>query len=108
MDTNNRLTVMNGGMARVKTEKRTMFHHLSTESPKPTGNPLEEEDDEFITKVVENIEQAIPLIEAGFTQAADYNGVKIFKISLDWGGFVNWCGGWDSNPPCSGDERFIL
>ena len=41
---------------------------------------MEEEEDEYITKVVENIEQAIPLIEAVFTQTADYNGVKIFKI----------------------------
>jgi len=39
-----------------------------------------EEEDEFITKVAENIEQAMPLIEAGFTEAADFNGVKIFKI----------------------------
>ena len=39
-----------------------------------------EEEDEYITKVAENIEQAIPLIEAGFIQAADYNGIKIFKI----------------------------
>jgi hypothetical protein len=39
-----------------------------------------EEDDEYITKVAENIEQAVPLIEAGFMEAADFNGVKIFKI----------------------------
>lgn len=39
-----------------------------------------EEEDEFITKVAENIKQAMPLIEAGFTEAADFNGVKIFKI----------------------------
>ncbi len=38
-----------------------------------------EEDDEYITKVAETIEQAIPLIEAGYTQAAEYNGIKIFK-----------------------------
>ncbi len=38
-----------------------------------------EEDDEFITKVAENIEQALPLIDPGYTEAADYNGVKIFK-----------------------------
>ena len=44
MDTNNRLTVMDGGMETFKSEKRTMFHHLSAESPKPTGNPLKEED----------------------------------------------------------------
>jgi len=39
-----------------------------------------EEDDEFITKVAENIEEALPLIEAGFIEAVDYNGVKVFKI----------------------------
>lgn len=38
------------------------------------------EDDEYITKVAENIEQAIPLIEAGYVEASDFNGVKIFKI----------------------------
>jgi len=38
------------------------------------------EDDEYITKVAENIEQSIPLIEAGYVEAADLNGVKIFKI----------------------------
>ena len=39
-----------------------------------------EEEDVYITKIAENIEQAVPLIEAGFTQAADFNGVKIVKI----------------------------
>ncbi len=39
-----------------------------------------QEQDEFITKVAENVEEAIPLIEAGYTEAADFNGVKIFKI----------------------------
>ncbi len=39
-----------------------------------------QEDEEFITKVAENIEQALPLIEAGYTEATDFNGVKIFKI----------------------------
>ncbi len=39
-----------------------------------------EEEDEYITKVAENIEEALPLIELGYTEAADYNGVKIFKI----------------------------
>jgi integrase len=38
------------------------------------------EEDEFITKVAENVEEAIPLIEAGYTEATDFNGVKIFKI----------------------------
>lgn len=39
-----------------------------------------EENDEFIIKVAENIEQAIPLVESGYTEAADFNGVKIFKM----------------------------
>ncbi|MHA1974093.1 MAG: tyrosine-type recombinase/integrase, partial [Candidatus Hodarchaeales archaeon] len=38
-----------------------------------------QEDTEYITKVAQTIEEAIPLIEAGFTVAAEYNGVKIFK-----------------------------
>jgi hypothetical protein len=38
------------------------------------------EDDEYIVKVAETIEQALPLIEAGYVEASDYNGVKIFKI----------------------------
>jgi len=38
-----------------------------------------EEDDEFITQVAENIEQALPLIEAGYTLEADFNRSKIFK-----------------------------
>jgi len=39
-----------------------------------------EEDEELITKVAENVEQSIPLIEAGYTEATDLNGVKSFKI----------------------------
>lgn len=39
-----------------------------------------EEEGEFITQVAENIEKARPLIEAGYTLAAEYDGVKIFKI----------------------------
>ncbi len=37
------------------------------------------ENDEWITKVAKTIEEAQPLIEAGFTEATDYNGIKIFK-----------------------------
>jgi integrase len=39
------------------------------------------EDDEYVVKVAENIEQALPLIEAGYVEASDFNGVKIYKIS---------------------------
>ena len=38
------------------------------------------EEDEYIVKVAENIEQALPLIEAGYVEASDFNGIKIFKI----------------------------
>jgi len=38
------------------------------------------EDEEFDVKVAENVEQAIPLIEAGYVEASSFNGVKIFKI----------------------------
>ena len=44
------------------------------------GTYFGEEDDEYITQVAETIEQAVPLIEAGYVEASDYNGVKIFKI----------------------------
>jgi integrase len=37
------------------------------------------ENEDFICKVAKTIEEALPLIEAGFTQATEYNGIKIFK-----------------------------
>jgi integrase len=37
------------------------------------------ETDEWTCKTAKTIEEAIPLIEAGFTQATEYNGIKIFK-----------------------------
>jgi hypothetical protein len=39
-----------------------------------------EEEEEYIVKVAENLEQALPLIEAGYVEASDLYGVKIFKI----------------------------
>ena len=39
-----------------------------------------EEEDEYIVKVAETVEQALPLIEAGYVKASDFNGIKIFKI----------------------------
>ena len=38
------------------------------------------EEEEYIVKVAETVEQALPLIEQGFVEASDFNGVKIFKI----------------------------
>ena len=38
------------------------------------------EDEEYIVKVAETLNQALPLIEQGFVEASDFNGVKIFKI----------------------------
>lgn len=38
-----------------------------------------EEEEEYIVKVAETIEQALPLIEAGYVEASNYNGVKLFK-----------------------------
>jgi integrase len=38
-----------------------------------------DETDQNITKVAKTIEEAIPLIEQGFTEASDFNGAKIFK-----------------------------
>lgn len=31
-------------------------------------------------KVASSVKEAIPLIEAGFVEASDFDGVKIFKI----------------------------
>ena len=45
-----------------------------------SDNYFGEENDEYITQVAETIEQALPLIELGYSEAADYDGVKIFKI----------------------------
>lgn len=38
------------------------------------------EDEEYDVKVAENITEAIPLIEAGYVEESDFNGVKIYKI----------------------------
>ena len=38
------------------------------------------EEDEYVTKVARNVKEAIPLIEAGFVEASDFDGVKIYKI----------------------------
>ena len=38
------------------------------------------EEEEYIVKVAETVEQALPLIEQGFVEASDFNGIKIFKI----------------------------
>ena len=38
------------------------------------------EEDEYVVKVAETVEQALPLIELGFVEASDFNGVKIFKL----------------------------
>jgi hypothetical protein len=37
------------------------------------------ETDDFTCKVAKTIEEALPLIEAGFIEASDYNGIKIYK-----------------------------
>jgi hypothetical protein len=37
------------------------------------------ENEDFICKVAKTIEEALPLIEQGFLQATEYNGIKIFK-----------------------------
>jgi integrase len=39
-----------------------------------------QEPEEYIVKVAETVEEALPLIEAGFVEASDFNGVKIYKI----------------------------
>ena len=37
--------------------------------------------DEYITKVAKTVDEALPLVESGFEEACDFNGVKIFKKS---------------------------
>ena len=37
------------------------------------------EEEEYITKVAETVEDAVPLIEQGYVEASDFNGVKIYK-----------------------------
>jgi hypothetical protein len=32
-----------------------------------------------VTKVAKTVEEAIPLIEVGYVEAADYHGVNVFK-----------------------------
>lgn len=41
---------------------------------------FQDTEEEFVTKVASNVKEAIPLIEAGFVEASDFDGVKIFKI----------------------------
>jgi len=36
-------------------------------------------EEEYVTKVAEDVDEAIPLIEAGFELAAEYGEAKIFK-----------------------------
>lgn len=38
-----------------------------------------DEADQYICKVAKTVEEAIPLLEEGFTEASDFNGVKIYR-----------------------------
>jgi CRISPR/Cas system CMR-associated protein Cmr1 (group 7 of RAMP superfamily) len=35
--------------------------------------------DEYVCKVAKTSEEAIPLLEEGFTEASDFDGVKIYR-----------------------------
>ena len=35
--------------------------------------------DQYVCKVAATIDEALPLLEQGFTEASDFNGVKIYK-----------------------------
>jgi len=35
--------------------------------------------EQYICKVATTVEEAIPLLEQGFTEASDFNGVKIYR-----------------------------
>jgi hypothetical protein len=37
------------------------------------------DNDQHIYKVAKNIEEALPLLEEGFTEASDFNGFKIYR-----------------------------
>jgi len=37
------------------------------------------EPDQYVCKVAATIEEAMPLLEQGFTEASDFNGVKIYR-----------------------------
>jgi hypothetical protein len=37
------------------------------------------DNDQHIYKVAKNIEEALPLLEEGFTEAHDFDGVKIYR-----------------------------
>ena len=45
-----------------------------------------EENEEYVVKVAKTPEEAIPLLEAGFEEASDFNGVKLYRLSKSkWG-----------------------
>lgn len=35
--------------------------------------------EDYVIKVAKSVEEALPLMEQGFEEASDFNGVKIFK-----------------------------
>jgi len=37
------------------------------------------ESDQYVCKVARTIEEALPLLEQGFTEASDFEGVKIYR-----------------------------
>ncbi|MFH0849446.1 MAG: hypothetical protein V1924_00735, partial [Candidatus Bathyarchaeota archaeon] len=37
------------------------------------------ESEQYVCKVANTVEEAIPLLEQGFTEASDFNGVKIYR-----------------------------
>jgi len=37
------------------------------------------EAEQYICKVAKTIEEALPLLEQGFTEASNFNGVKIYR-----------------------------
>ena len=43
----------------------------------------------YVTKVAKCVEDAVPLIEQGFVEASDFDGVKIFKKLKSSVGLVN-------------------
>jgi integrase len=46
-----------------------------------------EENEEYVVKVAKTPEEAMPLIAAGFEEASDFDGVKLYRIPKSrWGG----------------------
>ena len=56
-----------------------MGHRHSSTTDKYTHILFTDTEQEYTCKIATTAKEAIPLIEAGFIQASEFNGAKIFK-----------------------------